>query len=147
MSAATSQPMRTPSLIDQLKRDEGLRLKPYADTQGKVTIGYGHNLTDIGITPEMADYLLVDDIHKMQQALSKALPWTDKLDGVRLAVLQNMAFNLGVDGLLLFRTFLTHVQAGRWQLAASAMLASEWAEQVGKRAHRLAQQMDVGLWC
>lgn len=147
MSAATSQTMRTPSLIDQLKRDEGLNLKPYADTEGKVTIGYGHNLTDNGITQEMADLLLVDDIHKTQQALSKALPWTDKLDGARLAVLQNMAFNIGVHGLLTFRIFLTHVQAGRWQLAAAAMLESEWATQVGKRANRLAQQMDVGLWC
>ena len=36
--------MTTPALIDDLKRDEGLRLKAYQDSVGVWTIGHGHNL-------------------------------------------------------------------------------------------------------
>jgi GH24 family phage-related lysozyme (muramidase) len=32
------------ALREQLKREEGLRLKPYKDTLGHWTIGYGHKM-------------------------------------------------------------------------------------------------------
>ena len=37
-------------LIAMLQRHEGLRLKPYKCTAGKVSIGYGRNLEDVGIS-------------------------------------------------------------------------------------------------
>ena len=40
------------NLIAQLKRHESLELKPYKCTSGKLTIGVGRNLEDIGITEE-----------------------------------------------------------------------------------------------
>jgi lysozyme len=138
--------MAPTNLLDQLKRDEGLRLKAYVDTVGKVTIGYGHNLTDRGISEEEAHSMLVDDALDVQRELSKALPWTDTLDYPRTAVLQNMAFNLGVAGLQKFSNFLTRLHDQQWQLAAEAMLNSVWAKQVGDRAQRLAQQIITGEW-
>ena len=50
------------ALRSELRRDEGVRLKPYRDTVGKITIGVGRNLTDVGITPDEADVLLDHDI-------------------------------------------------------------------------------------
>jgi len=53
-----------------------LRLKPYRDSVGKLTIGVGRNLDDVGISAEEADVLLANDIAKAQAELKQALPWT-----------------------------------------------------------------------
>ena len=46
------------NLIEQLKRHEGLKLKPYKCTADKLTIGVGRNLEDVGISEEEAEMLL-----------------------------------------------------------------------------------------
>lgn len=127
-------------------RDEGRRLGPYRDTVGKLTIGYGRNLDDVGISQHEAEVLLESDINRTLEALHKALPWVEKLDHARLGVLANMAFNLGVAGLLKFKHTLESVQAGRYDEASDGMLNSTWAGQVKGRATRLAEQMRSGLW-
>jgi lysozyme len=66
------------------------------------------------------------------------------LDPVRARVLQNMAFNLGIDGLLGFKNTLSAVKAKNWAAASQGMLSSRWAEQVGARAQRLAKMMRTG---
>lgn len=50
--------MNLTALKEELIRDEGLRLKPYRDTVGKLTIGVGRNLDDVGITKDEAMHLL-----------------------------------------------------------------------------------------
>ena len=134
------------TLIEQLKRDEGLRLKPYRDSVGKLTLGYGRNLDDEGITQAEAEYLLNNDVIDAASHLHSFLPWTDSLDEVRRGVLINMAFNMGIYSLLKFKSTLGFVEAGEYGKAANSMLASLWATQVGPRAHRLALQMETGVW-
>ena len=134
------------NLRDQLIRDEGLRLLPYTDTVGKLTIGVGRNLTDVGISETEAEMLLENDVGRTVGKLLVVCPWISKLDAPRHAVLVGMAFNMGVTGLLGFRQMLLAVQAGQWATAAHEMLESRWAEQVGARAQRLAQQMETGVW-
>jgi len=129
------------SLRDQLVRHEGVRLKPYTDTVGKLTVGVGRNLTDKGISREEAYLLLDNDILEAQTAVIKALPWAVELDRPRFEILVNMAFNLGIAGLLKFERFLAAVQEGSWELAAVEMLNSKWAKQVGHRADELAVMM------
>ncbi len=133
------------SLRDDLIRDEGLRLRPYRDTTGNLTIGVGRNLTARGLSREEALYLLDNDIRDHSQELLAALPWVADLDPVRRDVLLNMAFNLGVPGLLKFRATLAAVKARNYPLAAKYMLRSLWASQVGTRAQRLAKRMQTGL--
>jgi lysozyme len=128
----------------RLKLHEGLRLKPYKDTVGKLTIGYGRNLTDRGLTEVEAEFLLDNDIKGHSEELVKALPWLVDLDPARQAVLVDMAFNLGVPGLLKFKNTLRAVREGRFEDAAKGMLASKWARQVKGRAVRLAQVMKTG---
>lgn len=134
------------NLVEQLTRDEALRLRPYTDTVGKLTIGVGRNLTDKGITRDESDFLLSNDIDEVTEEVSKALPWTKNLDPIRLAVLLNMAFNMGTEGLVNFHHMLAHVQEGKYPDAAQDMLNSKWAHQVGPRAVRLAKQMTSGEW-
>lgn len=133
------------NIFEQIKRDEGLRLTPYVDTVGKITIGYGTNLSD-GIDEDEASYLETRRVVKAAQALATHLPWTNQLDEARRGVLINMTYNMGIAGLLGFKNTLALVQAGDYDKAAEAMLQSKWAEQVGARAHRLSLQMRSGEW-
>ena len=129
-----------------IRLHEGLRLKPYRDTVGKLTIGYGRNLDDRGITQRDAETMLRDDVADTRTALITALPWFAELYGAREAVLIDMAFNLGPAGLLKFGRTLSAVEQGDYETAAVEMLDSKWAGQVGQRATRLAEMMRTGEW-
>jgi lysozyme len=134
------------NLKDQLVRDEELRLKPYTDTVGKLTIGIGRNLSDKGISFLEAQFMLANDVAAVTAELQASLPWTATLDEVRKGALLNMTFNMGIGGLLQFHDFLAKMQAGNYSAAAVAMLDSLWARQVGARATRLSQQILKGEW-
>lgn len=129
------------NLIADLKLDEGLRLKPYRDTVGKLTIGIGRNLDDVGISEAEAEYLCNNDVDRTIEEMNRLMPWWQTLDEPRQRVLLNMGFNLGVPGLLKFKNTLAAVRASRYNDAAKGMLASKWARQVGDRAKRLAELM------
>lgn len=128
-------------LRDQLIEDEGLRLKPYRCTAGKLTIGVGRNLEDRGITREEALMLLENDIKDTTLWLVTTYPWFVKLSPERQEVLVNMVFNLGAARFAKFTKTLDWLRRGDYEKAADEMLASHWAEQVGTRAQRLARTM------
>lgn len=128
----------------QLRQDEGEKLKPYPDTRGKLTIGVGRNLSDVGITAVESDFLLTNDIQRVMFVLNQDLPWWAGLNDNRQLVIANMCFNLGIHGLLAFKNFLTACHAQDYATAALEMEASEWAVQVGDRAHRLSKLMREG---
>ena len=131
------------SVIDDLKRHEGFRATPYTDTTGHLTIGYGINL-DAGITEEEAEMLLVHRVGKIRVALHKRLPCFSELSEARQGSLINMAFNLGIDGLMGFKQTLRYVAEGNYPAAAAQMLKSKWARQVKGRAVELSQSMRQG---
>lgn len=128
-----------------LQRHEGLRLVPYRDTTGHLTIGYGLNL-DAGISKAEAEWLLRTRVMAATEAVARSLPWWARLDEVRRSVLVDMAYNLGIAGLLKFRRTLAAIERGDYDAAARGMLASLWARQVGQRAVRLATMMRTGEW-
>lgn len=129
------------ALRTQVQTDEGCRLMPYTDTVGKLTIGYGRNLTDNGLRPDEAVLLLDNDLAAAIADVERAYPIVRTLSSVRQIVLANMCFNLGIGRLSLFRQMWAAVMAGNFQQASVEMLASEWARQVGARATRLAAMM------
>lgn len=131
-------------LKQDLTRDEGTRLKPYEDSRGKLTIGIGRNLDDIGISNAEADFLLTNDIANVMQTLDKAFPWWNTLSEPRQRALANMTFNMGFSKLLGFRQMLNALQTGDYMEASKQALDSEWARQVGDRAHRIALQFING---
>ncbi|GAB1468996.1 glycoside hydrolase family protein [Candidatus Cloacimonadota bacterium] len=127
---------------EQLIKHEGLRLKPYRCTAGKLTIGIGRNLEDCGISQTEAYVLLENDIQNCEKQLLEEIPEIyNALDEVRKSVLLNMCFNLGISGLLGFNNTLAFIAAGDWERAANGMLASKWAKQVGRRAIELSELM------
>ena len=133
--------MNAQRLARQLIVDEGLRLKPYRCTAGRLTIGVGRNLDDRGLTEAEALLLLDNDIKACWGQLAAALPWVVQAPEAVQEVLVNMCFNLGLDGLLGFRRTLAYLKVGLCMDAADEMLRSRWAGQVGARAERLAQRL------
>lgn len=136
--------------VDQLKRDEGVRQVAYQDSLGLWTIGVGRLIdgrkVGAGLRIKEIEQMLLNDIADREQALRLSLPWFDSLDEVRQAVLVNMAFQLGVAGLLQFKDALNRVREGDYAGAAAAMLQSKWASQTPERAKRVAKQMETGAW-
>lgn len=132
-------------LTKQLMRHEGFRRKPYHCTGGKLTIGYGRNLEDKGISRAEAKVLLTTDINECRDQVNIDLGFDPEEIGVeRFEVLVNMCFNLGLHGLRGFRNTLRAVRDGRWDDAADGMMDSLWARQVGQRALELSRIMRSG---
>lgn len=136
--------MNRDELRSQLVIDEGLRLKPYRCTAGKLTIGIGRNLEDRGITKDEAFALLEGDIDEVEAELDRRMPWWRDLSDRRQQVLANMCFNLGMNRLSAFIRMIVALRAQQWDKAADEMLDSLWANQVGARAQRLARMMREG---
>jgi lysozyme len=128
----------------QLKVDEGVKRFPYRDTVGKLTIGCGRNLEDVGLSDEEINFLLTQDLYRADMTARTLFPGFERLSDARKAVLVNMAFNLGQTRLAGFQRLREAVKELDWEQAAAEMLDSRWAKQVGQRAVRLANQMRQG---
>lgn len=137
-------PLNRSLITVSIKRHEGLRLKPYLCTAGKLTIGYGRNLEDKGISREEADLLLERDVTDAIMESRQAFAWLDKLDPVRAAVIVEMCANMGLPRLLGFKRMIAALQRGDYKTAAAEMIDSKWRVDVGARAYRLAHQMETG---
>jgi lysozyme len=139
-------------LVVELRRDEGVRYVPYADTKDIPTTGVGHNLQasplpagwTYPLTDDQVNQLLMSDLANVFSDLNRDLPWWTDLNDVRQRVIANMMFNLGSNKLLGFKNTLAAMRQGRYDDAAAGMLNSAWASQVGARAQRLAQMMRSG---
>jgi len=127
-----------------ITKHEGIRLKPYLDTVGKLTIGIGRNLTDVGITTIEAEMLLDTDLRNATAAAQEIFPnfWT--YSDNRKNALLDMIVNLGKTRFLLFRFLIAAVKAEDWETARKEMLNSLWAAQVPSRAQEDAALILAG---
>lgn len=124
------------TIEEDLIRDEGVALRPYKDTVGKLTLGVGRNLDDVGITEEEAVYLLANDLKRVEADLDRDFAWwRGRPDGVQ-RVLQNLCFQLGSSGLSGFKRFLAAVNAGDYQTAIFELKSSQLAQQAPARIER-----------
>ena len=131
-------------IYSDLRRGEGLRVKPYKCTAGKVTIGYGRNLDDVGISKAEAEAMLRADVTDVVAEITRKLDWFGDLSPQRQRALINMGFNLGVPRLMRFQKMLRALQGGDFERAADEALDSRWAKQVGARALRIAEMIREG---
>ena len=124
---------------------KGPELFPYRDTVGKLTIAYGRNLEDRGITREEAELMLSTDI---RYTLSEAetLPYWEQLDPVRKIVVADMIYNLGFSKFRGFKRFHAAMMKRDYNLAAHEMKDSRWYKQTLRRAKVLVKAMRTGLW-
>ena len=109
---------------------EGWRNFAYEDSVGKISIGCGRNLDDVGLSDDEIDMCLQNDIERVMGAV-RTLPFWDGLDPVRQLVVADMVFNLGFTR---FRGFVKTIQALESQdydTAADEMVDSRWYRQTG----------------
>lgn len=141
----------TPQTLELLKadliREEGHVLKVYPDHLGKLTVGIGHLIVkgdaeygkpkDTPITEERCTELFLKDVKRTTDGLFAALPWlNDHPQDVQRALV-NMAFQLGVQGVVGFRNTLMYIRRREYDVARSNALQSLWARQTPARANRV----------
>ena len=123
--------------VPDIKRDEGYSARPYRDTEGHLTIGYGTLIREI--SEEEALLLLNHRLKVIWTELCEKKLLVTKLPPSVQRALCNMAYNLGVPRLLRFTKMWKALEAKDYQTAATEALDSKWASQVGKRAERIAE--------
>lgn len=126
------------TLKDDLIRDEGVRLKPYVDTKGKITISVGVNITD-GISQAESDMLFASRLASTQLESIARMPWLDTAPEPVKRGVQNMLYNMGWPKLSQFVNMLAALKDKDYARAADEAMNSDWANQVGDRAQRIAK--------
>jgi lysozyme len=134
------------TILEEIERDEGYRQFPYEDTATppRLTIGHGLNLTDVGLSKEESLQIVAMRLRKIEADLKAQLRWYAALSPRRQNALVNMAYNLGLSGLLKFQKMLGAMERGDFVAAAAECLNSTWSTQVGQRAKRIAEQIREG---
>jgi len=129
------------------RQNEGLRLKPYLCTKEKLTIGFGRNLNDRGISKEEAEILLANDVASAIRDLCVVFGERLFYDLVvaRQMVLIDMVINMGLGRFRGFKNMIQAVKDKWWDKAAYEILDSKYArEDVPNRAKRNAELMRKG---
>lgn len=99
---------------------------------GHLTIGYGRNLDAEGITVGEADLMLKNDIDSVARHLGEHA-WYRQAPVPVQQVMIDMAFNLGIEGILAFKDMIAAIESREWQRAADAMLSSKAARECPSR--------------
>lgn len=137
--------MKKTPVEEMVARHEGYRSKPYRCTAGKLTVGYGYNL-DAGMPEDEAHLLLRFRIGKITTELSKKISWFADLNDARQAALTDMAYQLGVAGLLKFPKAMNAMRSGDYAAAAKKMLDSKWAKSdTPERAKEISEIIRTGV--
>jgi len=133
--------MNIRAFTGMMMRHEGLQLKPYRCPAGKLTIGFGRNLDDVGITKREAAVMLETDIGRVVDDLRSLFVEFDEYPDDRQHALMDMRYNLGPGRFRTFRKMIEAVRLGAWSTAAEEALDSKWAKQVGHRAQVVAAML------
>ena len=124
-------------LLEDIKAEEGFSAVVYKCTEGFDTIGYG---TKMPITKEEAELLLEHRLKAMKAQLTSYLYDLDIKDEA-WDILFNMAYQLGVNGVLKFKKMIEALRVKNYKEASKQGMDSLWAKQTPQRANRLMKRM------
>lgn len=136
-------------LVKMLTTHEASKSHAYKCTAGKITIGVGRNIDPeggLGLTKDEIAYLLRNDIERVEDELSRRLPWILELSDVRIDALIDICFNLGLPRFLKFVKALDALEAGDYEMSANEFMDSRWAKQVGYRAYEVTEMIRTGAY-
>jgi lysozyme len=151
--------MSTPTdhLDAELEVEEGDKNLIYDDATGKtfvkgmtlvgnLSVGIGLNLM-IPFDEAELQFLEKNRIAKVQAGLL-VIPWYAALDAVRQVALADIAYNIGVHGLLAWPHFLAYMAKQDYPAAVAEIKSDElWVSQVkAARAGRLETMILTGAW-
>lgn len=139
------------NLKESIKIHEGFRSSVYLCPTGHPTVGYGFRVADLSadelalnagavepMSKEVAEKILDIKITKFKKQIYNALPWLTYAPMDIQDALCEMAYQMGVAGLLGFKNTLAMIKERRYREAAENMLKSKWATQTPKRAKEIA---------
>ena len=139
------------NLKESIKIHEGFREKVYLCPTGHPTVGYGFRVADLSpdelalnggavepMSKEVAEKILDIKITKFKKQIYSALPWLTYAPMDIQDALCEMAYQMGVAGLLGFKNTLAMIKERRYSQAAENMLKSKWASQTPTRAKEIA---------
>ena len=133
-------------LVQMLRLHEGVRYKVYTCSEGYETIGVGRNISEggLGLSKDEVDFLLVNDIKRVQDELTRSYPWFARLDEVRRDAMVDICFNIGLTKLRGFVNALAAMSRSQYEIAADEFMDSRWSEQVGNRAVEVTDMIRTG---
>ena len=139
------------NLKESIKIHEGFRSSVYLCPTGHSTVGYGFRVADLSadelalnggavepMSKEVAEKILDIKITKFKKQVYNALPWLTYAPMDIQDALCEMAYQMGVAGLLGFKNTLAMIKERKYTQAAENMLKSKWATQTPKRAREIA---------
>ncbi|KKL19663.1 hypothetical protein LCGC14_2463200 [marine sediment metagenome] len=128
----------TESAQERTKRHEGCRFKPYKDSEGILTVGYGRNLEAVVFSQGEVDLMFKNDWAWAKQNAETFIVY-EHLNEVRRGVLIEMVFQIGVRGVKKFKRFLGAARKGNYEQAHDEMIDSKWHSQTPSRCEELAK--------
>ena len=137
-------------LKKRIREHEGFIAKPYLDSLGKATIGYGHLITEEDNFEEGKEYSKDELLKLFDKDFAKAEMGADQLVGhiQELHIeaknrVTEMVFQLGTQGVRNFKNMISALEARDYQRASAEMLDSRWNAQTPNRCQSLAKIMST----
>ena len=135
-------------LKKRIKDHEGFIAKPYLDSLGKATIGYGHLITDEDNFENGKEYSKNELIKLFDKDFAKAEMGSDQLVGhiqelhiEAKNIVTEMVFQLGTQGVRNFKNMISALEDRDYSRASAEMLDSKWNAQTPNRCQNLAKIM------
>ena len=131
-------------LLHTLIRHEGIKYKPYRCTAGKLTIGVGRNIEDVGISESEAMHMLKNDVAVVAAQCMGSFEWYANLNEHRQEAIINLVFNMGLSKFKQFKKTISYIESGDFEKAGAELLDSNYARQVKGRAVEVANRLSEG---
>ena len=140
-----------------IRKEEGYSASPYYCIENYPTVGIGQRIGpksaplhryEFSVSEAVARVWCQDHIAKVRAEI-QSRPSTNKAyracNEIRQAVMINMAYQMGVFGLSLFKQTLAYLEDERWEDAAEESLDSLYAKRTTSRALRNAAMIRTGI--
>jgi len=131
-------------LLKIVEENECYRQCVYQCSADKNTIGIGFNLDDVGLSLDESRVILKMRLEHISESLHNELPWLYEVGKTRISALCDMAYQMGITGLLGFKKSLALMESGDYYAASVEFLNSNWARQTPARAHKITGIISSG---
>lgn len=124
---------------DLIIKHEGKRNKLYKCSEGKWTIGIGHNIEDRGLSDNIVDFIFLEDFSDAYTAAHRTFNRFNFMPRQAQIVFINMSFQLGETKLKGFKNMIANANKADWDGVILEMMDSRWYRQTTDRANELIE--------